>query len=113
MIEYRVDESYDYYLNNWYVQMDLVCASKIRTNSMISFMYVAFGVAGILLFAMPDRYGRKFSMVLNYAIHLAAQYLILFYPNFLARLLGLVLYGVAQLKQTVAYVWATELAPSK
>ena len=112
-IEYRVDESYDYYLNNWYVQMDLVCTSKIRTNSMISFMYVAFGVAGILLFAMPDRRGRKFTMVLFYAIHLAAQYLILFYPDFWARLLGLVLYGVAQLKQSVVYVWATELAPSK
>ena len=62
---------------------------------MITFMYAAFGVAGILLFAMPDRYGRKFTMVLNYAVHLAAQYLILFNSDFWARSLGLILYGVA------------------
>ena len=112
-IEYRVDETYDYYLNNWYVQMDLVCASKVRTNSMISYQYVAYGIAGVLLFAMPDRYGRKFTMVLNYGVHVAAQYLILFESAFWARLLGIVLFGVAQLKQSVVYVWATELAPAK
>ena len=92
--------------------MDLVCASKVRTNSMISAQYIAFGIAGILLFAMPDRYGRKFTMVLNFAVHLAAQYLILFDSDFWARSLGLILYGVAQLKQSVVYVWATELVPA-
>ena len=35
-LDYRVDTSYEYYLNNWYVQMDLVCVNKLRTNSMIS-----------------------------------------------------------------------------
>ena len=108
-----MDESYRYYLNNWYVQMDLVCASKVQTNSMISAKYVAYGIAGLLLFAMPDRYGRKFTMVLNFALHLAAQYLILFDSAYWARAIGLILYGVAQLKQTVVYVWATELAPAK
>lgn len=92
--------------------MDLVCASKIRTNSMISAKYIAYGVAGLLLFAMPDRFGRKFTMVVNFAVHLAAQYLILFDDDFWARSLGLILYGLAQLKQSVVYVWATELAPA-
>ena len=108
-----MDESYRYYLNNWYVQMDLVCANKVQTNSMISAKYVAYGIAGLLLFAMPDRYGRKFTMVLNFAVHLAAQYLILFDSEYWARATGLILYGVAQLKQSVVYVWATELAPAK
>lgn len=111
-LQYEVDQSYEYYLNNWYVQMDLVCANKIRTNSMISFKYIAFGIAGLLLFAMPDRYGRKFSMVVNFAVHLAAQYLILFDSDYWARSFALILYGCAQLKQTVVYVWASELAPA-
>jgi hypothetical protein len=71
-LEYQVDTSYEYYLNNWYVQMDLVCANKVQTNSMISLHYIVYGVAGLLLFAMPDRIGRKASMVLNFGLHVAA-----------------------------------------
>ena len=75
--------------------MDLVCVSTFRTSSMISAKYIALGIAGLLLYAMPDRYGRKFTMVLNFAVHLAAQYLILFDSDYWARSLGLILYGVA------------------
>ena len=95
LIEYRVDESYDYYLNNWFVQMDLLCINPVRTSSMISAKYIAYGIAGLLLFAMPDRYGRKFTMIVNFAVHLVAQYLILFESAYWARSMGLILYGVA------------------
>ena len=95
LIEYRVDESYDYYLNNWFVQMDLLCSNPVVTSSMISAKYIAYGIAGLLLFAMPDRYGRKFTMIVNFAVHLVAQYLILFESAYWARSMGLILYGVA------------------
>lgn len=111
-LSYRVDDSYLYYLNNWYVQMDLVCANKVQTNFMISAQYIAYGLAGIFLFAMPDRLGRKPTMVINYGMHLFAQYLILLDPSYTARLIGLIIYGLAQLKQSVVYVWMAELVPS-
>ena len=93
-IEYRVDTSYEYYLNNWYVQMDLVCANKVQTNAMISAQYVAFGVAGFLFFSTPDRFGRKPAMLVNYAIHMLAQYLLIFVPTYNARAISLLLYGL-------------------
>ena len=105
-IEYRVDTSYEYYLNNWYVQMDLVCANTAATNSMISAKYVMYGVAGLLFFAMPDRFGRKSTMMFWMTVHLAAQILLLIEPNYWARFAGLVIYGLAQMKQSVVYVWA-------
>jgi len=71
-LEYQVDTSYEYYLNNWYVQMDLVCANKVKTNSMISIHYIFYGIAGLLMFSMPDRIGRKPTMILTFSLHVAA-----------------------------------------
>lgn len=111
-LEYEVDESYEYYLDNWFVQMNLICTPKVKVSLMISYLYMALGVAGLLLFAMPDRFGRKFTMVTNLTVHVAAQYIILFSSTLGMRSFGLILFGCAQLKQTVSYVWATELAPA-
>ena len=112
-LEYRVDTSYEYYLNNWYVQMDLVCTSKVLINSMISLHYIAFGVAGLLLFSMPDRLGRKPTMLINFGLHLVAYYLLVFVPTYIARLAGFLLYGLCQLKNSVSYIYAAELVPSR
>ena len=62
--EYQVDKSYEYYLNNWYVEMDLMCESPTA----ISFMYMQYfigAMAGGLLSALPDRIGRKKSVILG------------------------------------------------
>ena len=75
--------------------MDLVCANPTQTNFIISAQYIVYGIAGLLLFAMPDKFGRKKTMVINYAIHLGAQYLILFDSNYTARLIAMCLYGLA------------------
>ena len=77
-MEYKVDTSYAYYLNNWYVQMDFVCTNKVNINSMISFQYIVFGIAGLLFFAMPDNFGRRTTMNIWFGVHVAAQILILF-----------------------------------
>ncbi len=74
--------------------MDLVCVNKVQTNSMISALYVAYGVAGLLFFSTPDRFGRRPVMLANYGIHMLAQYLIIFVPTYTARLSGFVLYGL-------------------
>ena len=52
--------------------MDLVCANKAKTNSMLIPYYVASGVAGFLFFAMPDRYGRKLTMNVNLGVQVFA-----------------------------------------
>ena len=46
--------------------MDLVCANKYRTNFMQSAHYIAFGVSGLTLFALPELIGRRKSMILNF-----------------------------------------------
>ena len=75
--------------------MDLVCANQVKTGTMMSAHYIAFGISGMLLFSMAERYGRKFSVLVNYAVYVAAGYLILFVPTYMARLTGFTLYGLA------------------
>ena len=70
--EYKVDTTYEYYINNWYVEMDLVCANKAKTNTMLIPYYVVSGLAGFVLFPLPDKLGRKPSMTLTLAVQLFA-----------------------------------------
>ena len=62
---------------------------------------------------MPDRIGRKPTMIINFGLHVVAQYLIIFVPTYAARLIGLLIYGLTQLKNTVPYVYLVELVPAK
>jgi len=93
--------------------MDLVCVNPVRTNSMISIHYVAYGISGLLFFSMTDRLGRKPTMTIMMGVHTAAQFLILFVPSYPARLIGLIFYGLTQMKNTVPYVYLVELVPAR
>ena len=48
-ITYTVDESYDYYMNNWYVEMDLVCTPATAVTQMFSVALI--GILLCVLFA--------------------------------------------------------------
>ena len=48
LVQYQVDTTYEYYLDNWYVQMDLVCTNKMSINSIISAKYIVYGIAAHL-----------------------------------------------------------------
>ena len=68
---YKVDMNYDYYLNNWYVEMDLMCTSSTK----ISLMYMQYFVGTIiggLLTTIPDRIGRRKSVIGGMAVSIAA-----------------------------------------
>ena len=61
---------------------------------MMSALYIAFGIGGILFFATPDRFGRKPAMLVNYAVHMVAQYMLIFVPTYNARFAGFVIFGL-------------------
>ena len=60
--DYTVDTSYEYYLNNWFLQMDLLCMPATTIGFMITAYYIGFAFGG-LFFAFPDKYGRKLSII--------------------------------------------------
>ena len=111
--EYRVDTSYEYYIDNWYVQMDLVCANMVTINFMVSARYIAFGIAGLTMFALPDRFGRKWVLAITSLVMVLASLLMIFVPSYEARLVAFIIFGCTMLKGTVPYVYACELVAPK
>jgi len=111
-LEYHIDTDYKYYLNNWFDQMDLMCENPVQTNFMISLRLIAYGLAGILFFWVPDRYGRRPTLLINWAANLLAQYIMIFVPTYEARLIGFILQGLTMLKVQVPYVWVAEIVPA-
>ena len=66
---YIVDTSYDYYLNNWYIEMDLMCETSTKIAFMFTMYFVGNVVGGCLAF-LPDRIGRKNSVIFGLIISL-------------------------------------------
>ena len=91
--------------------MDLVCANMLSINFMVSARFIAYGITGLLVFSVPDRFGRKWTLAITNFIMVVAQLLMIFVPTYEARFVGFVLFGVAMLKQSLPYVYIAEVVP--
>ena len=60
---------------------------------------------------IPDRIGRKKSVIGGMAVSIAAQIVMLFMPSLLARSICFFVMGLANLKNSQSYVWASECVP--
>ena len=70
-IKYRLDTSYEYYVQNWYSQMNLGCMSPTAGAQILSFFFFASIFVGLLAF-IPDRLGRKKTVLGALALSLLA-----------------------------------------
>ena len=48
-------------LNNWFISLKLECKSMVSYTSILSFYFIGFG-CGILIFFLPDSFGRRGTM---------------------------------------------------
>ena len=76
-------------------------------------MYTLFYAVGGVFFFMPDRIGRRITMLIFSIISMAAQFIIYFSPVFYYKVIGYALYGVSQTKNIVCNVYAVELVHSR
>ena len=68
---YKVDKTYEYYLENWYLEMDLLCMPVVKIGLLITAYYIGFAVGG-LMYNWPEKYGRKNSVLIGMAISIVA-----------------------------------------
>jgi MFS family permease len=108
--DYKVDTSYEFYLENWYLEMDLMCTPAATVGLIISTYFMSYIIGGIFC-AFPDKYGRKFSLAFSFSIAIIGQTVMLFSKNFTVRLLCFGLLGLSQIKNVVSYVWLSECVP--
>ena len=91
--------------------MNLVCADMVAINFMISARYIAYGITGILIFKVPNLFGRKWTIAITSLFIIIAQFLMIFVPTYEARLIGFILFGISMLKASLPYVYISELVP--
>ena len=103
---------YDYYLNNWYIEMDLMCTPIANISFMYSMFFIGT-ISGALLVVIPDRIGRKKSVIYGMIVSIIAQVTMLLVPNILVRTLGFFVLGFSNLKNSQSYVWSSECVPLK
>ena len=66
-----MDTGYEYFINNWYLEMDLKCMANADIGIMISAYFVGSAATG-LFFTVPDQIGRKKSMFITMVLSCVA-----------------------------------------
>jgi len=105
--DFKVDTNYKYYLDNWFIEMDLKCMTTAAIGFMVTAYYIGFAIGG-LFFGFPDKYGRKKSLILGLAISCIAQTVVITSSNYWVRFAMFGLSGLSQIKNSVSYVWLSE-----
>jgi MFS transporter, SP family, xylose:H+ symportor len=109
-IDFKVDKSYEFYLDNWYLEMDLMCTPAATIGLIITAYYIGYIIGG-LFSGLPDKYGRKISLAFSLAISNLGLTIMLFSSSFTLRLISFGLLGLSQIKNVVSYVWLSECVP--
>lgn len=110
--EYRLNTDADDYLNNWYVTRDLMCTPKIDYIFICSLYYIAYGI-GIIIFFVPDYFGRKVTMNINLPIYMVATAVVVFSNDMQTMKIATFVLGFFHLKSTCAFTQAVELVADK
>jgi MFS family permease len=80
--------------------MGFMCVPRAQINYMIMAYFMAYGLAGLILFSLPDRWGSKKTMLLFGSVHLLSQVSLLMIPDYTYRLISLSIMGLCQLKNS-------------
>ena len=87
--------------------MDLMCTSRTQVSLMYMWYFVGT-IAGVFLAMIPDRIGRRKSVISGMIVSLTAQTVMLLVPDILVRSVCFFVMGFSNLKNSQAYVWASE-----
>ena len=79
---------------------------------LVSLYFIGYG-AGIVLFFIPDYFGRKVAMNTTLPITMTASALVIFSNNLKVMKAGTFILGVFHLKSTCSFTHAVELVPDK
>lgn len=96
-----------------YVQMELICTSPVLIGLLFTAERVTEGIIGISLANLPQRLGRRKTILTFLGLNLLSQTILIFCPWFYARMFGYAVFGVSSLKNSCAYTWLFECMETK
>ena len=108
-----VDTTYINYFNNWYIQMNLMCTASAVVGLIYTMERITEGIWGFTTAGVTDLYGRRKSTLVLLGLNLIAQTIIIFCPSYSMRMLGFIIYGIGNTKNSVCYIWLCELMETR
>ena len=85
-----------------------MCQTTSENNKICSFFFIGFGF-GLLLFFLPDTFGRKYAFNCVLPFHLLGNFLTVYGNTAGLKSLGFFIMGVFHLKITLSYTYILEL----
>jgi MFS family permease len=92
--EYKVDTSYQYYLDNWVEAMDLTCTNPVLIGFMMSVYFIGTGISLPLFSWFPDKFGRRLTVIFFLGIMLVTQVMLLVRPSIYTGILFFSAFGL-------------------
>jgi MFS family permease len=93
--------------------MGLLCTPAAFIGLIFTVERVTEGIWGFSTAGISDRLGRRKSTLLLYGVSLVAQTIIIFCPSYWARMVGYMIFGIGNTKNSVCYVWLFELMETR
>ena len=90
--------------------MDLMCTPEATVGMMVTWYFIGTLVGGVLA-ALPDRIGRKKSVLAGMILSTICQTVMLLVPNMTVRSICFFMMGFSNLKNSQSYVWLSECVP--
>ena len=112
MIDWKVDYSDPYSFHNWITEHNLYCKSEFVIGALGSCYFIGFGFLGVLL-KFADNFGRKKVIFVGCVYHMILICALLFSKDYRAYYLILFFGGSSFAKETLIYIYATEMVPTR
>lgn len=75
--------------------MGLMCVDRGIINFIMTVYFLSYALAGLILFTLPDKWGCRKTILIFGTLHIIAQFIILFVPNYTIRLTMYAVMGLA------------------
>ena len=111
--EFAVDKSDPDHIENWVQEMGIQCTNRSQISILMTSYCLVSAFTGLLLSSLPDKLGRRTTMFYFVLANQMSQFLLIFWPNYWARLAGFVIMGATTIKNTTSYVWLFDLVELK
>ena len=114
LLKWAVDWTSSYSLENWFVLLDIHCASSFEVGLFGSLYFAGFLLSSALIPPFADKYGRKFFVIIVCVVQTIGFGLMILIPNLtLYYVLNFILGASVTCKAMVAYTHLMEWIPGK
>ena len=111
--EYQLDRSYAFTLENWFTQLNWICTPTYSIDLIATLFFIGLGAGAFLISWLPEKIGRKPTLLLTGAILTPCHFALLYWPNTNVKIVCYGVMGFLYIGKTVCLNLMYELSEKK